>query len=281
MFINFKKIFALFKKHRAKIGFGVGIAGSIGATVWALKKGSDFQKDAGNDISKLRDLKAIEDKSDEELEAIHELRKKIFVKGLKHFSGVAAAELASCAVATISFVDVSKRLAKATAALAAVHQFAKAEAVEPEQIEQKDPKELTQEDLDVIEAKKLGYGPCAIRLTDNWPEWSERRRNLVTELIHLEDTTEDRFRGRPEFGLFLSCVFEDMRVDQMPEYTRQIKLSRTYGWYGNDMFVDFGLREAQEDGSYVLSLAAQKFIDGEVDYLWLNFNAIPIMDKVF
>lgn len=278
--INFRKIFAVLKKNRAKIGFGVGIAGSVGATVWALKKGSDFQKDAAADIAAVKYLKSVEDKTDVEYEHLREARKAVWSKGFKHFGGVAVLELASCTIATVSFTDVSKRLAEATAALAAVHEFSKVEVAEPEQIETEEQKQLTSADWDLIEAKKLGFGPCAVRLTDEWPEWNERRQKLVTELLHYQDTVEDKLMSRPEFGLFLSVPFEDLRLDTMERYSRQTKLSRTYGWYG-DMDVDFGLQVILPDGSRELTMAAQKFIDCEVDYLWLNFNAEPIFDKVF
>ena len=285
-----RKALVMLKKNAPKILFGVGIVGSIGATVLAIKKGHEVNDIIEEDLKELEELKGIEEPGEETVKELRAVKRRVIFKGMKHFMWVAIIELASCAAMTWSFVTVFVQLKRATAALIALNAFVKVgengDTVDPETGEITE-RELTQADLDALEAKKLGFGPCAIRLTDKWSDWTERRAHLVTELCHLEEVMQNKFEARPEFGLYCSTIFDEMHIDLRPEFgeinKRQLKLARTYGWLkGNgDEYIDLGLREFDENDNLVLTLAAQKFVDGEVDYLWINPNVDgPIIDKI-
>lgn len=273
------------KKHRNDICFGVGVAGSIGTAIWAFKRGETYDHAQSKAIEEI-------DMDIPEEEYNDAVKKAVRIAKIKHVGPVIGAGLVSAGLTVTPYVKQAKTLVKVTAALVALEETARAGNAEPLQlteeeimnppIEENDEAKLEAMDLaekDLLEARRLGFGECAIKLENDWGGFTERRNQLITQLIHLEEVTQDRFQARPEFGLFYCNILSDLGVDLMERFRRQIILSQTYGWYG-DTYVDFGLRVGTGNGNWEYTPWVKAFLECKIDYLWLNPNVKLIIDKI-
>lgn len=284
------------KQNLPTIGVCAGIGGVVITTALAVHKGRTYDEKVKEELTLVKDLKEAKASGEDVSDDLGRARKELYLKAGKHFAPVIIGATISTGIILAGHVALSRKLLKIGGSLAAVDAFLRTdeeiaeENAEPP-IEDGVPREelaVSDADLDILEAKKMGFNECAIRLTPEWSGWIERRAQLLTELLHLEDYTNDLYKSRPEIGLYVSRLYEDLDIEEDPRYRRQVKLGRTHGWlkgYGDD-YVDFGLRERPKskrysEGEFTWTLQAQAFLDGRVNYLWINPNVSGmIIDKI-
>lgn len=284
------------KKNLPTIGVCAGLGGIVVTTILAVHKGRTYDEKLKEELNRVKELKASRDAGEDVAEDLKKARRTLYLKSGKHYAPVIVGAAFSTGAILAGHAVIAKRLFKVSGSLAAVDAFLRTNEETAEENADfpeidgtpRETLEVSDADLDIIEAKKMGFNECAIRLTPEWSGWIERRDQLLTEILHLEDYTNDLYRSRPNIGLFISRVYEDLGIEEDPRYRRQIKLGRTHGWlkgFGDD-FIDFGLRERPKskrysEGEFTWTIQAQAFLDGRVDYLWINPNVSgSIIDKI-
>lgn len=291
-----RKVGRKIKHNLPTIGVCAGIGGVVVTTALAIHKGRTYDEKVKEEATLVKDLKDLRDSGEDVREDLRRARRELYIKTGKHFAPVVIGATLSTGIILLGYRAVAKELIKVGGSLAAVDAFLRTDETvaennaEPPVVDGVPREELavSDADLDILEARKMGFNECAIRLTPEWHGWTERRDQLLTELLHLEDCTNDLYLSKPDIGLYVSRLYEDLGIEEDPRYKRQLKLGRTHGWlkgYGDD-YVDFGLRERPKnkrysEGEFTWTLQAQAFLDGKVNYLWINPNVSgTIIDKL-
>lgn len=283
------------KRNLPTIGICTGLGGGLLTIALAIHKGRTYDEAAKEELAEVKELKEAKAAGNDVSEELGKARRKLYLKSAKHYVPVIVGATFSTGIILSSYGAVSRKLLKISGSLAAVDAFLRTDeemAVENADFPEVDgtPREeleVSDSDLDILEAKKMGFNECAIRLTPAWHGWTERRAQLLTEMLQEEDYLNDLYKSRPDIGLYVYKLFEDLDLEEDKRYKRQLKLGRTHGWlkgFGDD-FVDLGLRVRQRakksvDEEFAWTLQAQAFLNGEVDYLWINPNVSgSIIDK--
>lgn len=283
------------KRNLPTIGICAGLGGGLLTMALAIHKGRTYDETAKEELAEVKELKEAKAAGNDVSEELGKARRKLYLKTAKHYAPVVVGATFSTGIILSSYGAVSRKLLKISGSLAAVDAFLRTDeetAVENADFPEVDgtPREeleVSDSDLDILEAKKMGFNECAIRLTPAWHGWTERRAQLLTEMLQEEDYLNDLYKSRPDIGLYVYKLFEDLDLEEDKRYKRQLKLGRTHGWlkgFGDD-FVDLGLRVRQRgkksvDEEFAWTLQAQAFLNGDVDYLWINPNVSgSIIDK--